>query len=335
MDAGLLLAGAGVSGALAAGVGGESAARWVHAVRMNAHAQSLETFKGGTSMAVWRNEARLMARYLLRNGLPSFNRPARVLLQVPAFDNVVETACGMLGRKGVDSTGESLVEIAIGIDLVVFALILLLSRSLLVAASFAVLAIGLAVALVSRARDNEQNRLRELVPDALRCMEACFHAGLSLPQAFAETAKETPAPLRQAFARVSHDLDLGYSVDDALDRFRRLSGLPELSFVAVALDVQYICGGDASSVLRIAQDSVEHSLALRRSLRVQTAQAKLSAQIVSLMPVLLVGVLSLLSPGFLSPFFESSLGAAILAGAVCMQIAGILIVRRMLDVDMG
>lgn len=177
--------------------------------------------------------------------------------------------------------------------------------------------------------------MRELVPDALRCMEACFHAGLTVPQAFAEVARETKPPLRDAFSMVSHDMELGRSVDEALERFRRASSLPELSFVAMALDVQHACGGDASRIVQSAQESVERGIELRRSLRVQTAQAKLSAQVVSIMPIALLVVLSGIDPGFMDPFFESGVGIALLVCAAVMEIAGIAIVSRVLDVDIG
>lgn len=109
--------------------------------------------------------------------------------------------------------------------------------------------------------------------------------------------------------------------------------VPELSFVAVALDVQHRTGGSIAPVLESATESVEGELKLMRALRVQTAQAKLSASIVTVMPFVLVALFSLMSPDFLSPFFSSFLGLALLALALIMQLTGVLIVRRMLKVD--
>ncbi len=52
------------------------------------------------------------------------------------------------------------------------------------------------------------------------------------------------------------------------------------------------------------------------------------------MPFILVGLFSLMSPGFLSPFFESLPGMVMLAVALLMEAAGVLVVRRMLKVDL-
>lgn len=119
---------------------------------------------------------------------------------------------------------------------------------------------------------------------------------------------------------------------EALARFHRNAGIEELGFVAMALDVQYSCGGNATPVLHAAEDSIVRGLDLRRSLRVQTAQARLSAQMVGVLPLFLLAVLSAVSPGFLDPFFADARGMALLAMAACMQAAGVLLIRKMLSV---
>ena len=86
-------------------------------------------------------------------------------------------------------------------------------------------------------------------------------------------------------------------------------------------------------VLQATTETVKGELALRRSLRVQTAQAKLSARVVAVMPFILVSAFSLASPDFLMPFFQSVQGYALLALAILMQVAGIVLVRRALSVE--
>ena len=86
-------------------------------------------------------------------------------------------------------------------------------------------------------------------------------------------------------------------------------------------------------VLEITRQSVADEIELKRTLKTQTAQAKLSAQIVTIMPFALIGVFSLLSPGFLDPFFESALGVVMLLCALGMQVLGVFLVRRLLRVE--
>ena len=89
----------------------------------------------------------------------------------------------------------------------------------------------------------------------------------------------------------------------------------------------------AGAVLEAAGDSVKGELSLRRSLRVQTAQAKLSARVVGVMPFILVAIFALVSPDFLDPFFTNAFGYGLLATAIVMQVAGVLLVHRALSVE--
>ena len=116
---------------------------------------------------------------------------------------------------------------------------------------------------------------------------------------------------------------------------RSLCSLAVAAAAALALDVQHQVGGSMRPVLEAARETVEGELALRRALRVQTAQARLSARVVTVMPFALVAVFSLVSKGFLDPFLQSPLGLGLLGLACAMEVAGVLAVRRMLNVEVS
>ena len=301
-----------------------------------ARVQGAANGRGAVRIAILRARARdavcRVSLYYVRNGVASF---------LPLCKRIVSTAAGqsfrdasrLATRKGVDTTPEGLASLFAASVLALAILLLVVFQSFVVVLCALVLCAVVLRVLLTRAIEKERAQLREQVPDALRCMEACMHAGLSLPQTFSEVAQQIDQPARSLFARVSRDLDLGYSMNEALEHFKQVAELPELSFVAMALDVQYACGGSATPVLRSAEESISRDLDLRRSLRVQTAQAKLSAQIVSVMPFALVFVISAVDPAFLHPFFSSAQGVVLLLMAIAMLGGGVLLVRRMLAVE--
>lgn len=180
---------------------------------------------------------------------------------------------------------------------------------------------------------SQKARMREHVPSALRLLSDCFTSGHPLPQTMHVAAESVQGSLGAIFRRVENRLLTGASVHDALAPLKESSGLRELSFIAVALDVQHTSGGSIGPVLDSAREAVEGNLELSRTLRVQTAQAKLSATMVTLMPFVLVALFSLIIPDFLAPFFSSALGVILLSIALLMQIGGVLIVRRICKVD--
>ena len=175
------------------------------------------------------------------------------------------------------------------------------------------------------------NEMREQVPDAIQCMANCSSSGFSLMQTFEQAEKECQGPLQKTFSLAHKRLKLGASVEEALAVFDMMKSVPELKFISVAFRVQHVSGGPISEVLDCARESVLSELELARTLRVQTAQAKMSASIVTCMPFVLLALFSFMSPGFLTLFFTSFIGIAIFCLAFIMQATGVLIVRKTLS----
>lgn len=274
-----------------------------------------------------------LVAWRLRNGFPLFLPATRMLLGIRRVSDLFDEAAAFAESRGLPSTRES-----IGTVLLATACALALAVGLLTASPIAGLAtltcvVVVAFALAGNMRDKRQEAIREAVPDALESMAACLGSGFTLLQTFNQVADDTSGPLGQTFARSAHILETGGSAERALMELRKGAHASELAFVAVALDVQHQSGGAMRQVLDAANDTVKGELALRRSLRVQTAQAKLSARVVVVMPFILIAAFSLASPDFLLPFFSSAFGYALLALAIIMQVSGVLLVRRALAVD--
>ena len=295
----------------------------------------------GTILRRYRSAAALYSAgrerlsWVLRNGCRPLNLVAEHSLTIRSFGEAVDEMVAALESYDLLTDRRALA------SLILLAFIVLLVLGSLVTKAIAG---GVAVAgcclvcLVSFGRtlgDRRRSEIVESVPGALRSMNVCFRAGLSLMQTLKQTGEETGGALGARFERAARVLETGSSTAEALEGFRRQAGVPELAFVAVALDVQHQSGGSIAHVLDVARESLESELELRRSLRVQTAQARLSARIVTVMPFLLVALFSMLSEGFLDPFFGSWAGLALLALALGMQAAGVLLVRRMLRVEEG
>ena len=269
----------------------------------------------------------------LRNGFKWLLAPAELLMRNARVHRLAEELCVMTSQRNMPSTPPAalscLLALVAGIALAAGAL----SGSPIAAAACPLCAACLIATLASNARDKRDEEVREAVPEALESMSSCFGSGFTLLQTFRQVAADTPGALGETFSRSAHVLEMGGSAEKALAGLREGAHASQLAFVAVALDVQHQSGGAMRQVLDAATDTVKGELALRRSLRVQTAQAKLSARVVVVMPFILVAAFSLASPDFLSPFFSSVPGYALLGLAVVMQLAGVMLVRRALAVE--
>ena len=274
-------------------------------------------------------------RWYVRRGVPPLRPAAEALLRVASVRRYLAWAQLSLEERGYLTTQVAL------LTLVLFAVFGCVGAGWVATATpvFGLAVGGGAVALgCSAAKGDAEKRataMRDEIPDALRSLGVCFKAGLSLMQTLRQTGSEMKGPLGDLFLAAARTLETGGTASEALALFKRRSDTPELAFVAVALDVQHQAGGSLLHVLDAARESVEGEIELARSLKVQTAQAKLSARIVTLMPFALIALFSLMSPGFLSPFFASLGGVALLGVALAMQAGGVLLVRRSLSVGAG
>ncbi|WP_172136900.1 type II secretion system F family protein [Adlercreutzia sp. ZJ473] len=299
------------------------AAAWRAALRWRLSASALAS------------SSRERAFLILCKGCAPLRPVARRLLRVPAVAEASRGAASLAGARGYVAGAEELLSSALGMLVCASAAAWALSGSAACGAAVGCCAVGGVVAALRSAADKRSLSMREEVPEALRCMGVCFRSGLSLLQTLQQTSHEVKGPLGDLFAAAARRVEMGAPTSEALEALRDGHRVPELAFVAVALDVQHQSGGSVAPVLEAARESVEGELELMRSLRVQTAQAKLSARIVTLMPFVLVALFSLASSDFLAPFFSSFVGVALLGVALAMQAAGVLIVRRMLRVEAG
>jgi tight adherence protein B len=199
----------------------------------------------------------------------------------------------------------------------------------------AVLAAVLLFGRAQKVLDQWEGRLVGQIPDALRSLGICFNAGYSLQQAFEQVAEDTSDPLGSELTQVCFDIRAGKGIEEALSALEARAKTADLRFALVSLEIQHRTGGGLQELLENAADAVLASADLRRQLGVQTAQARLSARIVIILPLVLVAVLSMAMEGYLQSFFSSTQGLAILAVASGMELLGVCAIRRILGVDLG
>lgn len=270
---------------------------------------------------------------ILRHGVPVLNASAVFLLGIPAVSSYMSKIGRSVINSGRATSKEALLSLLIAMTIVVFVLGSVVSSTLICGAVLAVCSwLGLGV-WANRQCDQWHEQLREAIPEALQSMKACFQVGYTLSQTISEVQKGAQGPLGELFGEVEGVLETGGSTEDALSVLKKSSSEPELAFLSTALEIQHHTGSSMQEVLEITRQSISDEIELKRTLRTQTAQAKLSAQIITIMPFVLVGLFSLISPGFLDPFFGSLLGIILLVCALSMQVLGVLMVRKMLKVE--
>lgn len=244
------------------------------------------------------------------------------------FGSIVE----LLEEKNIRAQKHTIASTILFISLLLATIIALLFASPIAGIAVVLLVFVSFTSSLRVTLEKRTNKIRSSIPDALRSMSTCFGAGYTLYQTFKQLTNETKGGLNRLFNRCTHILQTGGTVTQALQPLKDSTETPELTFVAVALDVQHQTGGSMKPVIESAKDMIENKLELLRLLHVQTAQAKLSSRIVIILPFALIAVFSLISPNFLAPFFSSFIGICFFLVACVMQTAGVILVKKTLKV---
>lgn len=188
---------------------------------------------------------------------------------------------------------------------------------------------------VARAQGRRRRQqLRQSLPQALRMLCIALDAGNSLVKALEYAAKNSSGPMARELKGALWDMQAGRSFEEAMEALRQRTGGSEFSCLAVAMEVQHRCGGTMGAILESVSGMLQQNAELEEELTTKTTQAQLSAKVVACMPLAVLVLLSLVSPGYLGQFFESAAGVALLVIALVLELVGLVLVRQSLDVGL-
>jgi tight adherence protein B len=185
---------------------------------------------------------------------------------------------------------------------------------------------------VSRKVDRKRRLFAEQLPDNLQVLASALRAGHSFIGALSVVVDDAPEPSRSEFRRVVADEQLGVPLEDALHVVVERMESRELEQVALVGALQRQTGGNTAEVLDRVTETIRERFELRRTVRTLTAQGRLSRWVVSLLPVFLLLVISLLNPGYMHPLVATTPGRIALVFAALMVVSGSLVIKRIINI---
>ncbi len=168
--------------------------------------------------------------------------------------------------------------------------------------------------------------------DMLTMVANALRAGFSFMQAFELISREMDAPMGREVQLVVNEVNLGNTLESALDNMQRRVASPDFELVVTAVLIQRQVGGDLASILDTISETIAERVRMRREVMTLTAQGRASALVVSCIPIGLAAALFILNPSYLNPLFETEIGRMFIAGAVILQLVGFIIIHRIVDI---
>lgn len=170
--------------------------------------------------------------------------------------------------------------------------------------------------------------------NALVLIANSLRAGHSFFQAIGMVAKEMPPPISEEFARVLRELRLGVATETAMTGMAQRVASDDLELVVTAVLIQRQVGGNLAEILEKAAATIRERVRVRGQVRTLTAQGRISGMIVGLLPFALGLAIQAINPGYLSALFTQPVGKMLLAVGLASQVLGILVIRKIVDIEL-
>lgn len=184
----------------------------------------------------------------------------------------------------------------------------------------------------TRAR-NRLVRLREQLPDGLAMLVEGLRIGQGLQGSWQTVALQWPDPLGREWRRVLADMELGLPWPEALADMARRTPLPEHDLLVRAVALQQRTGAPLAEVLERLAETMRVKAELEGDLAALTAQGRMSAWVLGLLPVGVAGLMGLVAPEHLGGFLAHPAGRRMALGALVAQGLAVLAMRRILRIE--
>jgi len=286
-------------------------------------------------------------RRRLRKAAPE-GRPARTdltkkdapLSALKAFDAALVRSGHLLDpvRRSLANSG---MRVTIGVVLLTcaflvtmtFSAVNILTSSLALSALAALFAGSLPYLWVRWAAARRLRKFEEQLPQAVDMIAVSLRAGHAFPTGLLMVAEEVADPLGAEFRLVYDQQTYGKPLPDVLREFADRVPLLDARIFVTAVLTQRETGGNLAEVLDNLAAVIRERFRIRRQVRSLSAHGRITGWTLALLPLVLAVILFLMAPSHMRPLIDDPFGRQLTAGAIGLQIVGMLIIRRIVNVE--
>lgn len=235
---------------------------------------------------------------------------------------------------------------AAGIELQIVSLILLALAYVLASNALVVLFITPALRIVVLAmllllpviairhrHSKREEALGKQLPEALDVMSRALQAGRPLMYCWREMGETLEAPIGPVCRDIYLKLEFGGELDEVLRETSSIIASEDVRFFLSSLSIQAKSGGNLIDLLRDQSALLRERLTLRERIRTLSAESRLSAWIMGLMPFIVTALMYLISPNTMSLLWTTPAGLSMLQAGLLMQLLGVFWIWRLVRIN--
>ncbi len=238
----------------------------------------------------------------------------------------------LLMQSGLKAKLMSFIGLSIALALAGFFVAGFLTLSWFVSMALMVLAGSLPYFYLLHLRGKRLIKFDEQLPDALDLIGRGVRAGHALPSAIKMVADEMAEPIAEEFRITFDEVNYGFSMQDALTNLATRVPSSDLRYFVVAVLIQRETGGNLAELLDNISALIRARHKLYGTIRVLSAEGKLSAWILTLLPIVLAFFINFINPAFMRVLWTDDVGIKMVIGMVILMILGILWMRKIIKI---
>lgn len=199
----------------------------------------------------------------------------------------------------------------------------------------ALVAIGAALLpllYVLRKRANRMLKIVQQLPDALDLISRALKAGHAFPSGLQMVGEEAQDPIAGEFRTVHDEINFGVAVPAALANLANRVPSPDMRHFIIAVLIQRETGGNLTELLANISALIRERLKLLLKIRVLSAEGRLSALILCILPFALAGVINVVNPAFMAVLWTDPIGLQMIYAALVMMVLGALWMRKIIRI---
>ncbi|MGH8445217.1 MAG: type II secretion system F family protein [Solimonas sp.] len=236
--------------------------------------------------------------------------------------------CHLIWRTGVELQPATVVRILIVVALLIPVALFILGP--FPGTGVIVFSVLIGWMILSQRAARRRARIIEQFPSFLESTIRVLAAGNTLDEALSSAAREAPEPIKPLFVSVGRQVRLGAPLEAVLMEMAEIHQLRDLKIMALAAAINRKFGGSLRNVLRSLINGIRARENAARELRALTAETRFSALVLAIIPVGLMFYIVWQNPGYYTQMWADPKGKILLAGSICMQVAGMLVIWRMM-----
>jgi tight adherence protein B len=239
-----------------------------------------------------------------------------------------------ISQAGLHWSKRSFLGLAAGLGIGAFLVALLLGSGLLASLAFGFAAGGgLPFWLLKFLKKRREARFLEALPDAVDLIVRGIKAGLPLLDSLRMISTEAPEPVRSEFRAIIETQTVGIPLGEACMRLYERMPLPEANFFGIVIFIQQRSGGNLSEALGNLSRVLRDRKKMKAKIKAMSMEAKASASIIGALPLIVMTLVWLTSPGYIQLLWTEQLGRMMLAACAVWMFIGVMVMKKMINFD--